>query len=134
MVRDLEEQMRLSLRGILSKQMTRGGDDKHQVIASFIGDDSGFPLLGLKRMKGEGDSIIEMKINEFEQLCALIPQMWETATPFSDGLPFIELEEEEINHLIIGLKKKDSTIPHLELIITRLEELFLSSVYYTKKR
>ncbi|UCE13754.1 MAG: hypothetical protein JSV04_00935 [Candidatus Heimdallarchaeota archaeon] len=134
MVRDLEEQMRLSLRGILSKQMARGGNDKHQVIASFIGDDSGFPLLGLKRMKGESDSIVEMKIDEFEQICALIPQMWEAANPFSDGLLFVETEEEEINHLIVGLKKKESTIPHLELMITRLEELFLSSVYYTKKR
>ena len=48
MGQNLEEQMRLSLRAILSKQMVEEGD-KNQVVASFVSDDSGFPLTGLKR-------------------------------------------------------------------------------------
>ena len=48
MGRNLEDQMRLSMRGILSKQMT-GGGAKNQVIASFVSDDEGFPLTGMKR-------------------------------------------------------------------------------------
>lgn len=128
MGRNLEDQMRLSLRAILSKQMTRGGD-KHRVIASFISDESGFPLTGLKRNNG---SIVEMKIDEFEQMCAILPQMWEAITPTSEGLQFVS-DEKEVNHLIIGLKKKGDAEPHLEMMVTRLEDLFLSSVYYSKK-
>lgn len=129
MSRNLEDQMRLSLRAILSKQMNRGGD-KHRVIASFVSDDSGFPLTGLKRDNG---SITEMEAEEYEHLCAIIPQLWESAQSSSRGLSFIESEEEEINHLTIGFRKKEDTKPHLEMMLTRLEELFLTSVYYTKK-
>lgn len=129
MSRNLEDQMRLSLRAILSKQMNRGGD-KHRVIASFVSDDSGFPLTGLKRDNG---SITEMEAEEYEHLCAIIPQLWESAQSSSRGLSFIESEEEEINHLTIGFRKKEDNKPHLEMMLTRLEELFLTSVYYTKK-
>ncbi len=129
MSRNLEDQMRLSLRAILSKQMNRGGD-KHRVIASFVSDDSGFPLTGLKRDK---ESITEIEADQYEHLCAIIPQLWESAQSSSRGLSFIESEEEEINHLTIGFRKKEDTKPHLEMMLTRLEELFLASVYYTKK-
>jgi hypothetical protein len=99
MGRNLEEQMRLSLRAILSKQMTGEGEDKHRVIASFISDDSGFPLTGLRRIEG-----------------------------------FIsESEESEVNHLTIGFKKKGSSKPHLEMMVTRLDELFLTSIFLAKK-
>jgi hypothetical protein len=129
MSRNLEDQMRLSLRAILSKEMNRGGD-KHRVIASFVSDDNGFPLTGLKRDTG---SITEMEADEFEHLCAIIPQLWESAQSSSQGLSFIESEEEEINHLTIGFRRKGDVKPHLEMVLTRLEDIFLSSVYYTKK-
>ena len=128
MGQNLEEQMRLSLRSILSKQMTEGGD-KNQVIASFVSDDSGFPLTGLKRSE---ESIVEMEINEFEQICAVLPQIWESISPTSDGLESIS-EKSEVNHIIIGFKRESDSKPHLEMMVTRLEELFLSSVYYAKK-
>jgi len=125
----LEDQMRLSLRAILSKQMDRGGD-KHKVVASFVSDDNGFPLTGLKR---DEKSIIEMKTEHYEHMSALIPQLWESVTPSSQGLHFLETGEEEINHLTIGFKKKNDEKPHLEIMITRLEDFYLSSVYYAKK-
>ena len=128
MSRNLEDQMRLSLRAILSKQMA-GGGDKHQMVASFISDDSGFPLTGLKRNNG---SIVEMKIEEFEQMCATLPQMWEAIRPTSGSLEFVS-NDTEVNHIIIGFKKKDETNPQLEMMVTRLEELYLSSIYYSKK-
>lgn len=127
MGRNLEDQMRLSLRAILSKQMA-GGGEKHRMIASFISDESGFPLTGLKRNNG---SIIEMKIDEFEQMSAILPQMWEAITPTSESLQFIS-NEREVNHLIIGLKEKGDAKSPLEMMVTRLEDLFLSSVYYSK--
>ncbi|MFX0014248.1 MAG: hypothetical protein ACFFB2_07140 [Promethearchaeota archaeon] len=128
MGRNLEDQMRLSLRAILSKQM-KGGEDAHQMIASFISDDSGFPLTGLKRNNG---SIVEMKLEEFERLCATLPQMWESIQPTSEGLALIS-NEREVNHLIIGFKKRNDTKPQLEMMVTRLDELYLSSIYYLKK-
>ncbi len=128
MGQNLEEQMRLSLRAILSKQMA-GGGDKNQVIASFVSDDSGFPLTGLKRIE---ESIVEMEISEFEQICAVLPQIWESISPTSDGLQSIS-EKGEVNHIIIGFKRENDSKPHLEMMVTRLEELFLSSVYFAKK-
>ena len=128
MSRNLEDQMRLSLRAILSKQMA-GGTDKHQMVASFISDNSGFPLTGLKKNNG---SIVEMKIEEFEQMCAILPQMWEAITPTSESLELVS-NEREVNHIIIGFKEKDDRRPQLEMMVTRLEELFLSSIYYSKK-
>lgn len=128
MSRNLEDQMRLSLRGILSKQMA-GGRDKHQMVASFISDDSGFPLTGLKR---KDESIIEMNIEEFEQMSAILPQMWEAIGPTSESLEFMS-NEREVNHVIIGFKQKSDTNPQLEMMVTRLEELYLSSIYYSKK-
>ncbi|MFX1282292.1 MAG: hypothetical protein ACFFB5_01500 [Promethearchaeota archaeon] len=128
MGRNLEDQMRLSLRAILSKQMT-GGGEKHQMIASFISDNNGFPLTGLKRSEG---SIVEMKMDEFEQMCAILPQIWEAITPTSESLQIIS-NERQVNHLIVGFKKKGNAFPPLEMMITRLEDLFLSSIYYSKK-
>ena len=129
MGRNLEDQMRLSLRGILSKQMSRGGD-KHRVIASFINDESGFPLTGLKKSDA---SIVDMEIEEFEQLSAIVPQIWETVTTSSQALDFIsEVSEEKVNHLTIGYKKKGEVQPHLEMMITRLDELFISSIFHAK--
>lgn len=127
--RNLEDQMRLSLRAILSKQMN-SGKDKHLVIASFVSDDNGFPLTGLKR---NNVSIVEMETNEYENMCAFIPQLWESTNPSSQCFQFLEEDVEEVNHLTIGYKKKGDKNTHLEIMITRLEELFLSSVYYTKK-
>ncbi|MFX0181678.1 MAG: hypothetical protein ACFE95_01250 [Candidatus Hodarchaeota archaeon] len=132
MGRNLEEQMRLSLRAILSKQMKGEGEDKHRVIASFISDDSGFPLTGLRRIENR---IKDMEIDEFEQICAILPQIWEETNSTSQGLGFIsESEGTEVNHLTIGFKKKESSIPHLEMMITRLDELFLTSIFLAKKR
>ncbi len=128
MGRNLEDQMRLSLRAILSKQMT-GGGDKHHMIASFISDDSGFPLTGLKRRDG---SIVEMKIDEFEQMSAILPQIWETITPTSESMQLIS-NKSQINHIIVGFTKKENVSPALEMMITRLDELFLSSIYYSNK-
>ncbi|MHA2202322.1 MAG: hypothetical protein ACW991_01410 [Candidatus Hodarchaeales archaeon] len=128
MSRNLEDQMRLSLRAILSKQMM-GGGDKHQMVASFISDDNGFPLTGLKKNNG---SIVEMKIEEFEQICSILPQMWEAIKPSSESLRFMS-NEREVNHLIIGFKNKGGVNPQLEMIVARLEELYLSSIYYSTK-
>ena len=129
MSRNLEDQMRLSLRAILSKQMARGRD-KHQMVASFISDDSGFPLTGLKK---DNESIVEMKIEEFEQFSAILPQMWEVIKPTSGSLEFMSNDDTEVNHITIGFKKKDNINPQLEMMVTRLEELYLSSIYYSKK-
>ncbi|MFX0085973.1 MAG: hypothetical protein ACFFAU_09875 [Candidatus Hodarchaeota archaeon] len=126
---NLEDQMRLSLRAILSKQMN-GGEDKHLVIASFVSDDNGFPLTGLKRNNG---SIVEMETEEYEYMCAFIPQLWDSATPSSESFQFLEENINEVNHLTIGYRKKGETKPYLEIMITRLEEFFLSSVYCIKK-
>ncbi|MFW9903086.1 MAG: hypothetical protein ACFFFH_02025 [Candidatus Thorarchaeota archaeon] len=128
MSRNLEDQMRLSLRVILSKQMA-GGGEKHQMIASFISDDSGFPLTGLRRENG---SIVELKIEEFEQMCAILPQIRVAIKPTSENLQFMS-NEREVNHITIRFKKKYDVNPQLEIIVSRLEELYLSSIYYTKK-
>jgi len=128
--RDLENQMRLSLRAIISKQMKSGGG-KHQVVASFVSDESGFPLTGLKR---SGNSIIDMELEEFEQMAAFVPQIWENIQPVSSGLESIEPGDKKISHLIIGFRSEEESEAHLELMITRLEELFLSSIYFAKKR
>lgn len=122
--------MRLSLRAILSKQMT-GGSDSHQVIASFISDENGFPLTGLKR---SNESLVDMEDIEFEQLSAVIPQIWENIHPVLLGVTNFDSEKNEINHLVIGVKKQGEEKADLELMITRLEELFLSSLYHAKKR
>ncbi|MHA2220350.1 MAG: hypothetical protein ACXACY_31110, partial [Candidatus Hodarchaeales archaeon] len=82
MDRNLEDQMRLSMRGILSKQMI-GGGDKNQVIASFVSDDNGFPLTGMKRTE---NSIVEMSNTDFEQVCAIIPNIWETIVNSTDDM------------------------------------------------
>ncbi len=126
---NLEDQMRLSLRAILSKQMN-GGENKHLLIASFVSDDNGFPLTGLKRNNG---SIVEMEAEEYEYICAFIPELWDSATSSSKNFKFIEENINEVNHLTIGYNTKGDTISHLEIMITRLEEFFLSSVYCTKK-
>ncbi|WP_455140250.1 hypothetical protein [Candidatus Hodarchaeum mangrovi] len=130
MKRNLESQMRLSLRAILSKQMT-GGSDSHLVIASFISDENGFPLTGLKR---SNESIVDMEDTEFEQLSAVIPQIWENVRPVLSGVMNFDSNNNEINHLIIGVKKQGKEKANIELMITRLEELFISSLYYAKKR
>ncbi len=122
--------MRLSLRAILSKQMT-GGSDSHLVIASFISDENGFPLTGLKR---SNESIVDMEDTEFEQLSAVIPQIWENVRPVLSGVMNFDSNNNEINHLIIGVKKQGKEKANIELMITRLEELFISSLYYAKKR
>ncbi len=122
--------MRLSLRAILSKQMT-GGSDSHLVIASFISDENGFPLTGLKR---SNESIVDMEDTEFEQLSAVIPQIWENVRPVLSGVMNFDSNNNEINHLIIGVKKRGKEKANIELMITRLEELFISSLYYAKKR
>lgn len=129
--RNLEDQMRLSLRGILSKQMA-GGKNTHRIIASFISDENGFPLTGLKRSENK---IIDMELNEFEQMCAVIPHLWEQGQLSLERLSgFSNLpKKSEINHLTIGFKDEGETQSYLEMMVTRLDELFLSSIYHTKK-
>ena len=129
MSKNLEDQMRLSMRGILSKQMT-GGGEKNQVIASFVSDDNGFPLTGMKRSE---KSIVEMSNNEFEQICAIIPHIWETVTNSTDDMEMLSFKAGSINHLTIGFTGKKEDEKNLELIITRLEELYITSLYLSKK-
>lgn len=107
------------------------GSDSHQVIASFISDESGFPLTGLKR---SNESIVDMEDIEFEQLSAVIPQIWENIRPALSGVANFDSEKKEINHLIIGVKNQGKVKADIELMITRLEELFISSLYHAKKR
>ena len=129
MGRNLEDQMRLSMRGILSKQMT-GGGDKNRVIASFVSDDNGFPLTGMKRSE---NSIVEMKNNEFEQVCAIIPHIWESVLNSTDDIEMLSFTVGRVNHLTIGFSGKKEDEKDLELLITRLEELYISSLYISKK-
>ena len=89
MGRNLEDQMRLSMRGILSKQMIVGGE-KNRVVASFVSDDNGFPLTGMKK---SGDSIIDMDSKEFEQMSALIPQIWGAADSSTRDLELLNLKD-----------------------------------------
>lgn len=112
---------------------SKSGTEAHRVVASFVSDESGFPLTGLKRSK---NGIVDMEADEFEQMSAIIPQIWEQCQPSLQGLDFVseEVEKGELNHLTIGFKKKEETSPHLELMVTRLDELFLSSIYYAKKK
>ncbi len=129
MGQNLEDQMRLSLRAILSKQMLAGGD-KHKVISSFVSDESGFALTGLKRKEG---SIVEMETTEYEELSAILPQIWENASSSSRGLGFTGIKDGELNHITIGIKKKGVEGPYIELMITKLDELFLTSVFEANK-
>ncbi|MHA1512636.1 MAG: hypothetical protein ACTSRJ_01050 [Candidatus Hodarchaeales archaeon] len=129
MGRNLEDQMRLSMRGILSKQMT-GGGDKNRVIASFVSDDNGFPLTGMKRSE---NSIVEMRNNEFEQVCAIIPHIWESVVNSTEDIEMLSFTADRVNHLTIGFSGKKEDEKDLELLITRLEELYISSLYVSKK-
>ena len=129
MGRNLEDQMRLSMRGILSKQMT-GGRDKNQVIASFVSDDNGFPLTGMKRSE---NSIIEMSNTDFEQVCAIIPNIWETIVKSTTDMEMLSFKGGSVNHLTIGFTCKDEDEKKFELLITRLEELYITSLYLSKK-
>ena len=129
MGRNLEDQMRLSMRGILSKQMTGGGDN-NQVIASFVSDDNGFPLTGMKRAE---NSIVEMSNTDFEQVCAIIPNIWETIVNSTDDMEMLSLREGIVNHLTIGFTAKKDDEKSFELLITRLDELYITSLYLSKK-
>ncbi len=129
MGRNLEDQMRLSMRGILSKQMT-GGGDKNKVIASFVSDDNGFPLTGMKRSE---KSIIEMSNTEFEQVCAIIPQIWESVVNSTDDIEMLSFNVDRVNHITVGFSGKKEDEKDLELLITRLEEVYISSLYLSKK-
>ncbi|MCK4848108.1 MAG: hypothetical protein KAT16_03710 [Candidatus Heimdallarchaeota archaeon] len=129
MGRNLEDQMRLSMRGILSKQMT-GGGDKNQVIASFVSDDNGFPLTGMKRSE---KSIVEMSNREFEQICAIIPQIWESVVNSTDDMEILSLKAGSVNHITIGFMGKKEEEKNIEMLITRLEELYITSLYLSKK-
>ncbi|NHJ02017.1 MAG: hypothetical protein EAX86_07710 [Candidatus Heimdallarchaeota archaeon] len=129
MGQNLEDQMRLSLRAILSKQMLTG-EGKHKVISSFVSDENGFPLTGLKRREG---SIVDMEAVEFEQLSAILPQIWENASTSPLGLNFADIVDGEVNHITIGIRDKGTGDPYLEIMITKLDELFLTSIYEAKK-
>ena len=129
MGRKLEDQMKLSIRGILSKQMTEG-EGKSNVLASFVSDNNGFPLTGMKRSEG---SIIEMDTDEFEQICANIPQIWESVSNVTQDTELLTIRNSTVNHLTIGFKDKDDNSPNYELLITRLEELYITSLYLSKR-
>ncbi|MHA1994815.1 MAG: hypothetical protein ACW97Z_09760 [Candidatus Hodarchaeales archaeon] len=129
MGRNLEEQMRLSMRGILSKQMIAGGE-KNRVIASFVSDDNGFPLTGMKK---SGDSIIDIESSELEQISALIPQIWGTTDNSTQDLNLLSLKNSTINHITVGFKNEKDNTPNFELLIARLDELYISSLFKSKK-
>ena len=129
MGRNLEDQMRLSMRGILSKQMTIGGD-KNQVIASFVSDNNGFPLTGMKRLE---KSIVEMDNKEYEEVSAFIPQIWEAVENSTDDMEMLSLKAKNVSHVTIGFTEKDESKKNFELLITRLDELYISSVYLSKE-
>ncbi|MCK5345355.1 MAG: hypothetical protein KAR20_18220, partial [Candidatus Heimdallarchaeota archaeon] len=121
--------MRLSMRGILSKQMITGGE-KNRVVTSFVSDDNGFPLTGMKK---SGDSIIDMEANEFEQISALIPQIWGTTVNSTQDLELLSLKNSKINHITVGFKGKKDETPNFELLIARLDELYIPSLFKSKK-
>ena len=129
MGRNLEDQMRLSMRGILSKQMT-GGGNKNQVMASFVSDDNGFPLTGMKRSE---KTIVEMSNSEFEQVCAIIPQIWETVVNSTDDIEMLSFKASSVNHITIGFMGNKEDEKNIEMLITRLEELYITSLYLSKK-
>ncbi|MHA2289660.1 MAG: hypothetical protein ACXABG_12825 [Promethearchaeota archaeon] len=129
MGRNLEDQMRLSMRGILSKQMIAGGE-KNRVIASFVSDDNGFPLTGMKK---SGDSIINMESDEFDQISAVIPQIWGATDTSTQDLELLSLENSTINHITVGFKNEKDNTPNFELLIARLDELYISSLFKSKK-
>ncbi len=129
MGRNLEDQMRLSMRGILSKQMIAGGE-KNRVIASFVSDDNGFPLTGMKK---SGDSIIDMDSKEFEQISALIPQIWGATDGSTRDLELLSLKDSSINHITVGFKDENDSTPNFELLIARLDELYISSLFKSRK-
>lgn len=163
MSRSLEGQLKLSLRGILSKQFSK--KDKHLTVASFISDTDGFSLAGLER-KDDG-RIIEMEISNFEEICAEIPTFWEqfsknetserefniadfqhvsvnlseltTRTVQKYKIKRVEgfyTEEEPttLNFLIVGLSKENNNVCVFEIMITKLDKFFLSTVYRIKKK
>jgi hypothetical protein len=109
-----------------------GGENTHRIIASFISDENGFPLTGLKKSENK---IVDMELKEFEQMCAIIPQLWEQGQLSLERLTGLSnlSKNNEINHLTIGFKDENKTQPYLEMMITRLDELFLSSIYHAKK-
>jgi hypothetical protein len=117
------------MRGILSKQMIAGGE-KNRVVASFVSDDNGFPLTGMKK---SGDSIIDMDSNEFEQISAVIPQIWGTTISSTQDLELLTLKESTINHITVGFKDESDENPNFELLIARLDELYISSLFKSKK-
>ena len=129
MGRRLEDQMKLSIRGILSRQMIEGGE-KNNVLASFVSDNNGFPLTGMKRSK---DSIVEMETEEFEQVSANIPQIWESISNATQEIDLLSLQKSDVNHLTIGFKDKTNNRPNYELLVTRLEDLYISSLYLSKR-
>lgn len=130
MGRNLEDQMRLSIRAILSKQM-RGGGEKNRVLASFVSDDSGFPLTGMKR---SDESINEMNTDEFEQLSAIIPQIWDSISGSMEDIELLEFKHESLNHITVGLRGNEGDSQNFELLITKLDELYISSLYLSKKK
>ena len=129
MGRKLEDQMKLSIRGILSRQMTEGGE-KNSVLASFVSDDNGFPLTGMKR---SDSSIVEMDTEEFEEVCATIPQIWESISDSTKEIELLSFQNSNVNHLTIGFKDITSNNPNYELLVTRLEDLYIASIYLSKK-
>jgi hypothetical protein len=129
MGRNLEDQMRLSMRGILSKQMIAGGE-KNRVIASFVSDDNGFPLTGMKK---SGDSIVDMDSKEFEHISALIPHIWDTTNNSTKDLELLNLKNSSINHITVGFKDENDATPNFELLIARLDKLYISSLFKSRK-
>jgi hypothetical protein len=129
MGRKLEDQMKLSIRGILSRQMTEGGG-KNSVLASFVSDDCGFLLTGMKR---SNDSIVEMDTEEFEEVCANIPQIWESISAATQEIELLSFQNNDVNHLTIGFKDKVDNHPNYELLVTRLEDIYITSLYLSKK-
>jgi hypothetical protein len=108
-----------------------GGGEKNRVIASFVSDDNGFPLTGMKR---SDESITEMGSNEFEQVSAIIPQIWDSISGSMENIELLEFKHDTLNHVTVGLKGIEGEMQNFELLITKLDELYISSLYLSKKK
>jgi hypothetical protein len=108
-----------------------GGGEKNRVIASFVSDDNGFPLTGMKR---SDESITEMDSNEFEQVSAIIPQIWDSISGAMENIELLEFKHDTLNHVTVGLKGFEGEMQNFELLVTKLDELYISSLYLSKKK
>ena len=70
--------------------------------------------------------------NEFEQISAIIPQIWESISGSMEDIELLEFKHDALNHIIVGIKGDEGDKQNFELLITRLDELYISSLYLSK--